>query len=153
MSNINWKDKCWVSTIFLVRPDNKVLLTWNKNINTWIPVGGHIDEGETPDEAVAREVKEETGFQFEFFPDSEIIDDGSVKIIKPFRIQIEKVPHHNHHINIVFFGRCTKWRDKEFTDENEKLRWFSYEELIKEKDNFLNNVWVSAVTALKECKK
>lgn len=27
----------------------------------WIGVGGHIEEGETPDEALVREVKEETG--------------------------------------------------------------------------------------------
>jgi 8-oxo-dGTP pyrophosphatase MutT (NUDIX family) len=153
MSDINWKDKCWVSTIYLVRPDNKVLLTWNKNMNTWIPVGGHIDAGETPDVAVAREVKEETGFQFEFFPDSEYIDDMRVKIIKPYRIQVEKVPHHNHHINIIFFGICTGWSDKKATDEDERLRWFSHEELISEKGTFLNSVWILAVDALKECKK
>jgi 8-oxo-dGTP pyrophosphatase MutT (NUDIX family) len=153
MSQINWKDKCWVSTIFLVRPDNKVLLTWNKNLNTWIPVGGHIDAGETPDEAIVREVKEEIGFQFEFFPDCEYTDNGDVRIIKPYRVQIEKVPHHNQHINVVFFGRCTKWFNKKSTDEDERLRWFSNEELIKEKDTFLDNIWILAVAALKECKK
>jgi 8-oxo-dGTP pyrophosphatase MutT (NUDIX family) len=66
MSRINWKDKCWVTTIFLINNEGKVLLTWNKNLQTWIPVGGHIDEGETPEEAIIREVNEETGFEFEF---------------------------------------------------------------------------------------
>jgi 8-oxo-dGTP pyrophosphatase MutT (NUDIX family) len=151
MSQINWKDKCWVTTIYLVRSDNKVLLTWNKNLNTWIPVGGHIDEGETPEEAVEREVQEETGFKFEFYPNPEYVD--KVKIIKPFRVQIEDVPHHNKHINIIFFGRCTQWTDKGETDEDEKLRWFSSEELMREKDTFIETVWEGAVKALKECRK
>jgi len=42
MGKINWKNKCWVTTIFLIK-DKKVLLTWNKNLKTWIPVGGHIE--------------------------------------------------------------------------------------------------------------
>ena len=66
MAEINWKNKCWVTTIYLVRQDGSVLLTWNKNLQTWIPVGGHIEPGETPEEATTREVAEETGFEFEF---------------------------------------------------------------------------------------
>jgi 8-oxo-dGTP pyrophosphatase MutT (NUDIX family) len=150
MAQINWLDKCWVATVYLVRSDRKVLLTWNKNLSTWIPVGGHIDVGEKPDDAVMREVKEETGFEFEFYPKS--LESGSVKITKPFAVQMEKVPHHNMHINIVYFGRCTKWSDKGTTDEDEKLRWFSLSELEKEKPSFLPNVFSAAKYALLEVK-
>jgi 8-oxo-dGTP pyrophosphatase MutT (NUDIX family) len=150
MSNINWKDRCWVTNVYLVRADKKVLLNWNKNINTWMSIGGHIDIGENPEMAIMREVAEETGFEFEFFPKPDFINDGNVKIIKPYRVQIEKVPHHNEHINIIFFGKCTKWFDKKSTDEDEKLRWFSKEELIKEKDTFLESVWILAIKALED---
>ena len=61
MAEINWKDKCWVTTIYLVN-ENKVLLTFNKRLQTWIPIGGHIEPGETPEEAIKREVKEESAF-------------------------------------------------------------------------------------------
>ena len=148
MSQINWKDRCWVTTVFLVREDKKVLMTWNKNLNTWIPVGGHIDPGENPEEAIIREVKEETGFEFEFLEPAYY--DGPVKVLKPYRIQIEKVPHHNEHINVVFFARCTKYSDKKATDEDEKLRWFSMDELMKEKSTFLESVWTVAVEAIKK---
>src|SRR3989344_1690207 len=104
MAEINWKNKCWVTTIFLVK-DDKVLLTWNKNLQTWIPVGGHIEKGETPEEAVMREVKEELGCSFIFYPEHYFLNNGSVKVINPFKVQVEKVPHHGYHINSIFLGK------------------------------------------------
>ncbi len=149
MAEINWGNKCWVTTIYLVREDKKVLLTFNKNLSTWIPVGGHIEIGETPEEAILREVLEETGFDFDFLNEPEQFDENRVKIIKPHRIQIEKVPHHNHHMNFVFIGKCKKWHEREENDENEKLRWFSEQELLEEKNQFLESVLDLALKAIK----
>jgi 8-oxo-dGTP pyrophosphatase MutT (NUDIX family) len=149
MAQINWKDKCWVTTIFLVRDDLKVLLTWNKNLQTWIPVGGHIDVGETPEEAIIREVAEETGFDFKFLDEPHFENDGKLKIIKPYRIQIEDVPHHNKHMNFVFFGKCLSFKDsKTETDEQERLKWFSKEDLEKE-EGMLESVKKTSLEAIK----
>jgi 8-oxo-dGTP pyrophosphatase MutT (NUDIX family) len=145
MSSINWKDKCWVTTIFLVREDGRVLLTMNKNLKTWIPVGGHIDPGETPIDAIRREVAEETGFSFEFVPALQSTE-GRVEIFHPMQTQIEKVPHHGSHMNFVFAGRCTKWTAKSATDEEERLRWFSADELRNEE--LLESVRESALQAI-----
>ncbi|MEK6936575.1 MAG: NUDIX domain-containing protein [Nanoarchaeota archaeon] len=144
MGDINWKDRCWVTTIFLVK-DEKVLLTWNKNLQTWIPVGGHIEPGESPEEAITREVKEEVGCEFSFYPDHKY--KGDVKILNPSKVQIDNVPHHNKHINLVFFGKISEWKNAEKTDEDELLKWFSKEDLIKEK--MLESVKESALEALK----
>lgn len=149
MGEINWKDKCWITTIYLIRPDGKVLLSMNKNMKTWIPIGGHIDIGETPEEAVIREVAEETGFSFEFASLPEIYHRGQMRVIKPYHIQIEKVHHHGHHINIVFFGRCTKWNDKKETDENEELRWFSAQELESSRGKLFDSVIDNSLAAIK----
>lgn len=148
MSKINWGDKCWVTTIFLVNKDNKVLLTWNKNLQTWIPVGGHIDQGETPQEAIRREVEEETGFGFELYGDFKTEANGNVQIVKMHRFQIEKVPHHGNHMNFVFFGKCHKYhKSVKKTDEDEKLRWFSKQEILDEK-GMLESVRKPALAAL-----
>ncbi len=131
-----------------MREDAQVLLTWNKNLQTWIPVGGHIDPGETPEEAIIREVAEETGFEFEFLNESQMLAEGKLRIIKPSHIQIENVPHHNKHINITFVGKCTKLTDKQETDENEKLKWFSKSELLEMKGKMLENVRNNALEAI-----
>lgn len=55
------------STLCYIEKDGKVLLLYrNKKENDpnegkWIGVGGKIEEGETPDTCVIREVREETG--------------------------------------------------------------------------------------------
>ena len=60
-------DKKIINTvsIYLIRGDEFLMLYRNKKKNDfnkgkYIGVGGHIEEGETPDEAINREVKEET---------------------------------------------------------------------------------------------
>ena len=152
MSKINWKNKCWVTTVFLVNNERKVLLTWNKNLQTWIPVGGHIDEGETPEEAIKREVKEETGFEFDFNENFYMESSNKVKVIKPYKFQIEEVPHHGHHMNFIFFGKCEVYdKNKAETDEQEKLRWFSKEEILAE-TTMLDGVRKTALEAIASIK-
>lgn len=52
--------------VYLKKDDSYLLLYRNKKKNDmnegkWIGVGGHVEKGETIDQAVIREVKEETG--------------------------------------------------------------------------------------------
>jgi len=153
MGEINWKDKCWVATLYMVRDDGKVLLSWNKQMQTWIPIGGHMEAGETPEDAVKREVLEETGFDFEFLHKSKFENNSEVEIVKFERLQLEKVPHHNMHMNFVFFGKCTRYQEKGETDEKEKLRWFSRDELINEKNEILESVFEMSIKAIDEVAK
>lgn len=146
MAEINWKDKCWMTVIYLVREDGKVLLHWNKNMNTWIPIGGHIEPGETPREAIKREIKEETEFEFNFLKDSEV--SGNSEIIDIYRFQIDTVPHHNYHMTFVFVGKCNKYFEKQGTDKNEELKWFSKEEILEIKDKMIESVWKVALEAI-----
>mgnify|MGYP002622555060 CR=1 FL=1 len=55
------------TTLIYMEKDNKYLMMLrgrkadDPNSGKWIGVGGHIEEGETPDECIRREVTEETG--------------------------------------------------------------------------------------------
>ena len=74
--------------------DNKLVLVYAKKKGYWTPAGGAIEKGESVEEAVVREVKEETnmkvlkqkiiGYQEVFEPDRIHIQTRSVCIIEPY---------------------------------------------------------------------
>lgn len=43
------------------RAKSKMLLIYHKGLNKWLPPGGHVEQNESPDLAVLREIREETG--------------------------------------------------------------------------------------------
>ena len=49
-------EKHFTSTAFVLHPiEDKVLLHWHSKVKAWLPPGGHIENNETPVEAVKRE--------------------------------------------------------------------------------------------------
>ena len=104
--------------------------------------------GETPQEALIREVTEETGFTFEFAYLSHFENNGKVEVVRPHQFQIEEVHHHGKHMNFVFIGKITSGNlSLEVNDEDEKLRWFSAEELRSE-EGLLGNIRKTGLEAL-----
>jgi 8-oxo-dGTP pyrophosphatase MutT (NUDIX family) len=49
----------------IVRRDGRVLLVWDEEDQQWYFPGGGIEAGESPEQALAREVTEETGFRLD----------------------------------------------------------------------------------------
>ncbi len=122
---------CFVATGYLVR-DGRTLLLKHKKLGMWLPPGGHIEPGETPDEAVLREVLEETGLEAEFVasPRSPVMRDDRVESLhEPQRVQIEEIPGHNHHIDLIYFLRAKPGAHVHRPDESDDIRWHSSDEL------------------------
>ncbi len=71
-------------------------------INKWLPVGGHIEQNETPDEALLREIKEETNLDVELLNKPAISEKGNVKevLAVPFHVIV-------HQFNLLVFYWCT----------------------------------------------
>ncbi len=59
--------RTWSVSIYC-RHEKSLLLVVHKKFGIWIPVGGEIEDGETPVEAALREVREKTGFTDIVFP-------------------------------------------------------------------------------------
>ena len=50
--------------IFVVH-DRKVLLIHHRRLDKWLPLGGHVELDEEPEQAALRETREESGFEVE----------------------------------------------------------------------------------------
>ena len=50
--------------IFVVH-DEKILLVHHRKLDQWLPLGGHIELDEDPEQAALREAREECGFEVE----------------------------------------------------------------------------------------
>jgi 8-oxo-dGTP pyrophosphatase MutT (NUDIX family) len=111
--------------------DGKVLLVHHRKLDLWLPVGGHIDENETSDEALLREIKEEVGLQVRILNQPDIPLQGNMKkhLSTPFYVNVHSVGDHDH---CCFFYVCEPLNLEKLkigTNELKDYRWFSKEEL------------------------
>jgi 8-oxo-dGTP pyrophosphatase MutT (NUDIX family) len=123
--------RCFVATGYVVR-DGKTLLLKHRKLGMWLPPGGHIDEGETPDEACLREILEETGLTAEICSSRRGPDpaDGRVKYLPlPDHVQLEDIPNHPQHVDFIYFCRAGEGSVTLSEREAGGMRWFSEQEL------------------------
>lgn len=128
---------------------NKILLLRHAKLDKWLFPGGHIEKDETPDQAVLREVKEETGLNFKFLHYSPLTqsEEEIEKLAVPFHSNVHSVGDHNHQC-FYYYGAVDT---DEFVGNNESkdMKWFSREELL-ELDNVPGGVVKMALHLLKE---
>jgi len=122
--------KEFISTVFVVH-EGKVLMTWNKKVNNWVPIGGHIEKNELPCESVIREAKEESNLDIELIS---INKNLTVNLPQPLNIHLDNLNPDHKHINLAYLGRIKQESPVcfEIDDEGKPLRWFSKEDLEKE---------------------
>ena len=113
-------EKHFTSTAFVLHPiEDKVLLHWHSKVKAWLPPGGHIENNETPVEAVKRETFEETGIHIKLYnfnsSMSEIPFSDVKEIPAPYTILLENIndPENGEHIHIdmIYFSEALKISD------------------------------------------
>ena len=111
--------------------DNKVLLVHHNKLDLWLPVGGHIEKDETPDQALAREIYEETGLKIEILNKNNIPIEKNIKLATPLHVDVHSVVDHDH----CCFNYVCKALNPEQLNINKELKnfgWFAPEDLNKE---------------------
>ncbi len=79
--------------------EDRVLLIHHAKLDRRLPVGWHIDENETPDHALLREIKEEIGIDVELLGQSDMPLEWNVKYnwAIPFYTNVHSVWDHDHY--------------------------------------------------------
>lgn len=113
--------------------DNKVLLVHHRKLDKWLPPGGHINEDETPDEALQREFKEELNLDIEILNRNEVPPEGNIReqLAVPFYANVHNVGDHDH--CCLFYLCKPETPDKlRINPELKDFAWFSFGELNQE---------------------
>ena len=123
-------ERHFTATGFVV--DKKsVLLHWHNKLSMWLPPGGHIELGEDPEQAIIREVLEETGLAVKVINTGpELRQNYPLQVPPPLTILIEDIddPILGFHKHIDMIYVCTLIKpDKERSPSG---YWVSRSDLI-----------------------
>lgn len=120
----------FTATTFVVYQD-KTLLHKHRNLNMWLPPGGHIDRDELPEIAAVREVREETGLDVELIHDPPLIQsDNARELPRPWHILLENIQPGHQHIDLIYYALADRFELDPEDGESQEMRWFTGEELM-----------------------
>jgi 8-oxo-dGTP pyrophosphatase MutT (NUDIX family) len=132
--------------IFVVH-DEKILLIHHRQLDKWLPLGGHIELDEDPEQAALREAKEESGLEVELLGERPpTTGPGTRPLIAPRFLDIHRINDMHEHIGMMYWARPRVGpRGRAASDdqqvvpttpalataEHNDIRWCSAEELDK----------------------
>jgi 8-oxo-dGTP pyrophosphatase MutT (NUDIX family) len=136
-------------TAFIVNGSKRVLLVNHPRYNKWIPVGGHIELDEDPEQALFREVEEETGLDIEVLSTRPQLTSPETKfLITPNYVDVHEANPPHKHISFTYFVK-TKRDDFVLSNEHDDMRWFTLADLEDERYALTPSVQFYAREAIK----
>jgi len=119
----------FVTNIYIVFED-KVLLIHHKELNKWLPIGGHIELDEDPEEALLREVKEECGLEIEVLGEKPLVQSEGTKFLySPAFLDIHKISNTHRHVALNYFAKAKSNNVVFNKKEHDEIRWFTKKDL------------------------
>jgi 8-oxo-dGTP pyrophosphatase MutT (NUDIX family) len=120
-------DRHFTVAVFVVWEGN-VLLHFHRKLGMWLPPGGHIEQGELPDDAAVREVLEETGLEVELVGERREDVSDPVQLHRPAGVQLENIGPGHQHIDLIYFAKPRGPTGIEKDFDEDKLGWYSPED-------------------------
>jgi 8-oxo-dGTP pyrophosphatase MutT (NUDIX family) len=121
--------------IFVVH-NGKILLIHHRKLDKWLPLGGHIELDEDPEQAALREAKEESGLDVELIGERPpTTSPGTRALIAPRFLDIHRISETHEHIGMIYWARPAAPaggvanKPVLAAAEHHNIRWCSDEEL------------------------
>ena len=115
--------------IFVVH-DGKVLLIHHRKLDKWLPLGGHIELEEDPEQAALREAREESGLEVELIGERPpTTEPGTRALIAPRFLDIHRITETHEHIGMIYWARPKNGTLTLAELEHHDLRWCSSADL------------------------
>lgn len=113
----------WEVAVYIINDKKQTLLQKRSSSkrfdpNKWGLCAGHVESGETLDEAILREAKEELGLELNI-NDLYVLDEKEVKIRES-----------NSHVRKVYYVICNEENFKFQKEEISEVRWFDIDKVI-----------------------
>jgi 8-oxo-dGTP pyrophosphatase MutT (NUDIX family) len=115
--------------IFVVHK-GKVLLVHHRNLKQWLPVGGHIELDEDPEQAALRETREESGLEVELLGERPpTTGPGTRALIAPRFMDIHRITDTHRHIGLIYWARPKSGTVTLSPSEHHAIRWCTAQEI------------------------
>jgi len=126
----------FTATGIVFNSKNEILMIHHNKLQVWLPPGGHIEENELPDDAVLREIYEETNIKAEIISNKREIglkDSHCRELEIPFTVLLEDIEGNGTHNHIDMIFICKAVNEDLIPQKNEVhgIGWFTYEEIKK----------------------
>ncbi|MGI6081816.1 MAG: NUDIX hydrolase [Limnochordia bacterium] len=117
----------WSVATFVIHQE-RVLLLYHRQLQKWLPPGGHIEPDELPDEAAVREVWEETQVRVELVGEKALSVPDPRQLVLPRGIQLETIDADHQHIDLVYFARVLGDPTPTGNSESFAVGWYGRED-------------------------
>lgn len=118
----------FVASAFVVYKD-KVLFANHLRYDKWLPIGGHVELDEDPEETLVREIREEAGLEVRLLGDRpELRTPGVKSLVAPHYMNVHEANPPHKHISLMYFVTASTDQVVK-SDEHAELRWLSDKDL------------------------
>ena len=123
-------DKIDFTVAIFVVHDGRVLVIHHRKLDRWLPLGGHIELDEDPEQAALRETLEESGLDVELLGERPpTTGPGTRALIGPRYLDIHRISDTHEHIGMIYFARPKGGQVTLAQAEHNDIRWCSAEQL------------------------
>ncbi len=115
--------------IFVVQA-GKILVIHHRKLDKWLPLGGHIELDENPEQAAVREAREESGLEVELLGERPpTTGSGTRALIAPRFLDIHRINPTHEHIGMIYWARPSNGTLALADAEHHDIRWCSAADL------------------------